>query len=74
MYLYKLVLKNGMAYIVESEKDIVSFLETEIKAAKWNSFYLVADNIDYVGYNPFYTNMVTLKIDEIIGIENYVQV
>lgn len=72
MYLYKLVLKNGMAYIVESEKNIVSFLETEIKAVKWNSFYLVTDNINYVGHNPFYTNMVTLKIDEIIGIENYV--
>ena len=76
MYYYKLILKNGIEYLIkDKENNIRKFIESIAVNNKWRDFLLVNENtctyeIEGKELN-INTNTIMLLTSEIIAVEYY---
>ena len=67
MRYYKLILKNGLTYVIATDRDVLSLLKQNVNI--WNEFRLAEPNVTYIVDDKQHTNTVMVKTSEIAGIE-----
>ena len=76
MYYYKLILKNGIEYLIkDKENNIRKFIESIAVNNKWRDFLLVNENTytyEIEGKElDINTNTIMLLTSEIVAVEYY---